>query len=382
MTQHHHIVIIGGGTGGLTVAAHLRDQDNPPEVTVIEPSAKHYYQPIWTLVGGGVFPREVSERNQKDFIPSGVRWLQDKVASFDPDQNQVLLASGQTISYDFLIVAAGIQIDWNKIPGLAENIGQPRHLQQLQLRYCRLHLGMHPKHFRGGNAVFTQPNTPIKCGGAPQKIMYLAEDHFRRTGIRDKSRTSCSFCLRTKCSRWPSTTRRSPAFVQDRNLDIRHKRQPHRAARPDKKEAVFEKLGGEGTETIDYEMIHVTPPMSSPDFIKQSGARQSRPVGWTSNKDTLQHNTLPQCVLARRLLVPANVEDRRRHPQASPRPCRTISLPCAAGKATSVHLRRLHLVSRWSPATAASCSPSSTTTVSRKRVSRSTKPRSATACTP
>ena len=186
MSQHHHIVIVGGGSGGLTVAAHLRGQDNPPDVTVIEPSSKHYYQPIWTLVGGGVFPREVSEREQKDFIPSGVNWIQEKVASFDPDSNTIQLASGQVVSYDFLVVAAGIQIDWKKVPGLAENIGQ----KGICSNYSYDTVGYTwecIRSFRGGNAVFTQPNTPIKCGGAPQKIMYLAEDHFRRTGVRDKA---------------------------------------------------------------------------------------------------------------------------------------------------------------------------------------------------
>ncbi len=289
MTQHHHIVIIGGGSGGLTVAAHLRERDNPPEVTVIEPSAKHYYQPIWTLVGGGVFPKEVSERNQKDFIPDGVNWIQDKVASFDPDHHRVTLASGDSITYDFLVVAGGIQIDWNKIPGLAENIGT----HGICSNYSYDTVGYTwecIRSFRGGNAVFTQPNTPIKCGGAPQKIMYLAEDHFRRTGIRDRANVMF-FPPSDKMFAVAKYNATLTGICADRDIDVHFKRNLLEL-HADKKEAVFQKLDGEGTETINYDMIHVTPPMSAPDFIKSSPLANEG--GWVDvDKDTLQHVRFP-----------------------------------------------------------------------------------------
>ena len=285
MTQHHHIVIVGGGSAGITAAAHLRQQPNAPDVTIIEPSTKHYYQPIWTLVGGGVFPKEVSEREEKDFIPPGVQWVQDKVAAFDPENNKVTLASGEDLTYDFLVVAAGIQIDWNKIPGLAQNIGT----QGICSNYSYETVGYTwecIRSFRGGNAVFTQPSTPIKCAGAPQKIMYLAEDHFRRTGIRDKA--NVLFCLPPEkvfgVAKYNATL---TSICRDRNIDVRHKRNLIEL-HADKKQAVFEMVGGEGTETIDYEMIHVSPPMSSPEFIKKSALANAG--GWVDvDKDTLQH---------------------------------------------------------------------------------------------
>jgi sulfide:quinone oxidoreductase len=116
----HQIVIVGGGTAGITVAARLIRTFKNLNVAIIEPSAKHYYQPLWTLVGGGVFPKEVSERDEASVIPKGAAWIQDTVTEFDPENNSVLTRDGKRVSYDFLVVAPGIQIDWDKVKLLAK----------------------------------------------------------------------------------------------------------------------------------------------------------------------------------------------------------------------------------------------------------------------
>ena len=116
MKDHYQVLIVGGGTAGLTVASKLALKPNAPDMGLIEPSDKHYYQPLWTLVGAGVFDRSVTERDERDYIPDGVDWIQDRVDSFDPDNNNVTTASGNTITYDYLIVTAGIQLDWDAIP--------------------------------------------------------------------------------------------------------------------------------------------------------------------------------------------------------------------------------------------------------------------------
>ena len=119
----HEVLIVGGGTAGLSVAARLCNA-GVRDVAIIEPSDKHYYQPLWTLVGAGVFDKQVTERDEADYIPEGATWIRDAVASFDPGNNAVKTKSGQTIAYEYLVVAAGIQLDWDKIEGLRETLGK------------------------------------------------------------------------------------------------------------------------------------------------------------------------------------------------------------------------------------------------------------------
>ncbi len=284
---HHQVLIIGGGTAGLTIAAMLRNQPNAPQVTIIEPSEKHYYQPIWTLVGGGVFPKDVSERDQADFIPDGASWIRDKVVSLDPDNNALELAGGDTLTYDFLVVAAGIQVDWDKIPGLRESVGKPGTGVCSNYSYQTVNSTWdNIRNLKKGRAIFTQPATPIKCGGAPQKICYLAADHFRRTNVRQN--IEVVFASASGVIFAVGKYARSLEKVIARNEINAMYFQNLVELKPDKKIAVFENLkNGQKTE-MEYDMIHVTPPQSAPDFIKNSPLATE--TGWVSvDKHTTQH---------------------------------------------------------------------------------------------
>ncbi len=279
----YKIVIVGGGTAGISVAARLCK--NNSDVAIIEPSEKHYYQPLWTLVGGGIVPKETTERDEKDYIPAGAVWIKDKVAEFLPDENALVTESGKKIEYDYLVVAAGIQLDWAKVEGLPEALGKDGVCSNYSYQTVEKTWEF-IRSFRGGNAIFTQPDTPIKCGGAPQKIAYLAEDYFRKNGIRNKA--DIKFIngmpsIFTSPHYAPTLTK----HCADTGIETKFKYNltEIRAA---SKEAVFTHVETGEKLVEKYDMIHVTPPMSAPDFIKRSALANE--AGWVDvDKETLQH---------------------------------------------------------------------------------------------
>lgn len=184
--QKHRIVIVGGGTAGIGIAAQLKLKGER-DVLIVEPSSQHYYQPMWTLVGGGLRQNHQSAKPMKDVIPSGgSQWLQDAASQFDPDSNTVQTKDGKTIHYDYLVVATGMETHFDAVPGLKETIGSNGVLSIYDYNLSQKTQEA-LKTVKEGTVIFTQhADSPIKCGGAPQKIMYLAEDNMRHFGYRDK----------------------------------------------------------------------------------------------------------------------------------------------------------------------------------------------------
>lgn len=288
---HYEVLIVGGGTAGITVAAMLRNKPNAPEAAIIEPGEKHYYQPIWTLVGAGVFPREVSERNEADFIPPGVTWIKDYVETFQPEKNAVTLRSGEQHTYDYLVVAPGIQIDWGKIPGLKEGLAKAGSGVCSNYSFDTVNTTWDAlQHLKKGRAIFSAPSTPIKCGGAPQKIMYLAADYLRKHGLQNK--VEVMFATAGTVIFGVQKYKVTLEKVVERYGIVTKFFQELVEIKVDEKIAIFEDRNtGEKTE-LEYEMLHVTPPQSSPDFIKKSPLANEG--GWVSvDKETMQHTKYP-----------------------------------------------------------------------------------------
>lgn len=284
---HYAVAIVGAGSAGLSVAARLlrASAELHGSVVLVDPQAKHYYQPLWTLVGGGVVRKEVTERDQQSLIPKGADWLREAVAHFRPDENRIVTSNGTVIRYDVLVVAAGIQVDWDRIKGLKECIGREGVCSNYDYRYVDS-TWRSIREFRGGTAIFTQPNTPIKCGGAPQKIMYLADDAFRRAGVREK--TDIIFASgNASIFAVPKYAAALDKVVERKGITAKYKRNLVEIDSA-KREAVFEHVDTKERETLRYDMIHVVPPMSAPTFIRDSPL--AGPGGWAEvDKHTMQH---------------------------------------------------------------------------------------------
>ncbi len=290
MGTHHSIVIAGGGSAGLAVAARLLLEDPDLDVAVIEPSEHHDYQPLWTLVGAGVFDKETTRRPEADYMPKGAKWIRDAVAEFDPEKKRVGLKSGASVTYDQLVVALGIQLDWKKIDGLEGHLGKDGIVSNYTFETTDS-TWKHLKDFSGGNLVFTFPSTPIKCAGAPQKIMYLADDHLRRRGVRDKSKITFASAGAAIFGVKHYREALEP-IVARKGIETKF-RHDLVGVRPKSREAVFNQLDEKKEVVLKYDFLHVVPPQSAPDVVKRSAIADA--AGWAeADKYTLQNPRFPE----------------------------------------------------------------------------------------
>jgi len=292
MAQHHTILIVGGGAAGVSVANNMRRQNANIDISIIEPSDKHYYQPGFTIIGGGAYTLKETTRNEADLIHPSVTWIKDYAETFQPDENTITLRSGETISYDYLVVCPGLQLDWNKVAGLKETLGKNNVCSNYSpdtVEYTWECI----KNIESGTALFTQPPMPIKCAGAPQKIMYLAADRFRKKGLLEKINVEF-FNAGPAIFGIPFFAKALNKIVAGYGIKTNFNQNLVAIDGP-AKTATFEITDTEGNKqqvVKAFDMIHVTPPQSAPDFIKNSPLANA--AGWVDvHENTLQHTKFP-----------------------------------------------------------------------------------------
>jgi sulfide:quinone oxidoreductase len=289
-SAHHNVVLVGGGSAGISVAARLTKQVG--DVAIIDPAKDHYYQPLWTLVGGGCSKRETSRRSQASVMPRGVTWIQDAASGFDPDNNVVHTDDGKAIGYDVLVVCPGIQLDWGRIPGLTDTLGR----NGVSSNYT---YDLAPKTWEfiqnttSGTAVFTMPSGPIKCAGAPQKIAYLACDYWRSAGVLN----NIDVHLVLPTPGMFGVKEFSDALdvvVADYGINT-HFVSELESVDPDGRKASFKPVGDSGDSfTLAYDMMHAVPHQSAPDWVKASPLANDTPAGYVDvDKYTHQHVRYP-----------------------------------------------------------------------------------------
>ena len=291
-----HVLIIGGGTAGIMCASQLV-KETGISVSLIDPSTFHYYQPAWTLVGADSYDFEKTKRTMKSVIPKGVDWIKEYANEIDGTQQTVSLTNGDTVSYDVLIVAPGIKIDTSLVEGLTEAIDKGNVCSNYT---DPLHTKKVLTNFKGGTALFTQPTTPIKCGGAPQKIMYLADELFEKNAVR--SSTKIVFATNGGVIFGVKPIADTLIKVIDRkDINIRFGYQLVKVD-GEKKIAwynlgdntkIYNELNPEllyenGLVGIHFDMMHLAPPQTAPDFIRNSDLVND--AGWVDvDINTMQH---------------------------------------------------------------------------------------------
>jgi sulfide:quinone oxidoreductase len=327
-----HIVIVGAGAGGIMMAARMRSAASNAKITVIAPNEVHLYQPGQVFMAAGLYTLDDIKGDNNSLMPSGVDWIKDKVVEYDPDNNSVKTLKGQTVKYDYLIVAAGISYQYDQIEGLTEDMIGKNGISSVYLNNPEAGTAV------GGTAteqwfkdmreaakkasvdnpikvICTQPNTPIKCGGAPQKIMYLSNDNLRGNGPDGGEDVHMN-------AKYYFTKAGKGLFgIKEYNATLENEVQPmygnienkwkHNLIKIDanKKIATYEVTtvtkGAwdedleeyemvKSTKIVDmeYDFIHIVPPMSASNEFKNSKLawQKGSAKGWMElDKDTMQH---------------------------------------------------------------------------------------------
>ncbi|MGH1359270.1 MAG: TIGR01244 family sulfur transferase [Burkholderiaceae bacterium] len=282
------IVIVGAGAAGISVAASLQSRQADLNIAVVDPADVHYYQPGWTMVGGGIFEPAETARTMGSVIPAGVHWLKAAVAAFEPKSDAVILDGCRVVKYKRLIVCPGIKLDWHRVEGLVETLGS--HGVTSNYRYdLAPYTWELVRSMRAGRALFTQPPMPIKCAGAPQKALYLSGDHWWRQGVLSDieiefhNAGGVLFGIKDYVPALQKYIEKYQAGVNFFSNLV--------AVDGPAKKAWFD-VGKPDTEvnrvSVEFDMMHVCPPQTAPDFIRVSPL--ANPAGWVDiDQSTLRH---------------------------------------------------------------------------------------------
>ena len=284
------IVIVGAGAGGISVAASLQTRKPDLSIAVIDPADIHYYQPGWTMVGGGIFAAQDTAKTMGSLIPTGVKWIKAAVAAFEPENNAVVLDGCRVVKYGRLVVCPGLKLDWGQVEGLEDTLG--RNGVTSNYRYdLAPYTWQLVQNMKGGRALFTQPPMPIKCAGAPQKALYLSGDAWFRSGalksidIQFMNAGGVLFGVKDYVPALMEYVEKYDAtlnfFHNLVSVDGPAKLATFRVVKPDTPAT---------NVTVEFEMMHVCPPQVAPDFIRVSPLADA--AGWVDvDQATLRHKT-------------------------------------------------------------------------------------------
>lgn len=289
-TARHRVVIVGAGSAGIATAASLRSRAPDLDIALIDPAAIHYYQPGWTMVGGGVFEASTTAKPMASVIPKGVKWIRDAVKTFSPETNTVSLESGTQLSYDQLIVCPGLKLDWSAIKGLTETLGSNGVTSNYRYDLASYTWKL-VQELQTGKAFFSQPALPIKCAGAPQKALYLSCDHWLKSGLQSRIETRF-YTAGGVLFGVPAYVPALQAYMDKYAADVKF---AHRLVEVNGPErwAAFEHVDNEGTTHLvreSFDFLHVVPPQVAPDFIRHSPLADA--AGWVDvDPATLAHRS-------------------------------------------------------------------------------------------
>ncbi|KAH2982521.1 hypothetical protein KXV25_002160 [Aspergillus fumigatus] len=275
-SRNHRVVVVGGGSAGLTVSHQLlrTGKFSQDDIAVVDPAIWHHYQPGWTLVGGGLKNKEDLRQPLNGLLDPKLRFYNDSVHTFSPENNFITLANGDKVNYEHLVVVPGIKVDFSSIKGLPEALADSNSLVSSIYGYdtCDKAYSSIEK-LQKGTAIFTQPAGVIKCAGAPQKVMWLALDCWKRAGLYNPSNPSSGAIQISFATALPGMFGVPKYSAKLEELRKERKVEglfQHDLVSIDGDKATFKRLDGQEQVTRRFDFLHVVPKMGAHAFVKNS----------------------------------------------------------------------------------------------------------------
>lgn len=293
VSTNARIVVAGAGAAGVAMASQLRRRLDGASITVIDAKTTHWFQPGFTLVAAGIWDTGRVQVENAAYMPDGVEWIKEQVAAFAPDANTVTTSGGRTVPYDYLIVATGLILDYERIEGMERSLIGQHGITSIYAgpEAARASFEIMDEFVgKGGEGVFLRPHTEMKCAGAPLKFTFLTEDRARLRGRRD-SVTLNYYAPFTNLFAVPPVHTKVEQLFTEREIGF-HYKHTLRAIDPARKVATFETP--EGMKEVGWDLLHLVPPMRAPDAVLDSPLPwQDGPLaadGWVEvDKSSLQH---------------------------------------------------------------------------------------------
>lgn len=307
-TAHNHrVVVVGGGTAGLAISHQLLRSGRfaKGDIALVDPASWHHYQPGWTLVGGGIKTKEELQRPLGSLIDPKLKFYNESLSTFSPEDNFVTLGNGDRLTYDHLVVVPGIKLDYESISGLPEALASRDSLVSSTYSYetCDKVFSA-VKRFQKGVAIFTQPAGVIKCAGAPQKMMWIALDYWKRAGLYDPSNSSASPIKINFATGLPTmfgVPKYSAKLEEARRERGVEGLFQHDLISIDGNTATFSRLDNKEQIKKQFDFLHVVPKMGPHDFVKNSVLAND--AGYVDvNDNTTRHKKVPKCLVCWRCI--------------------------------------------------------------------------------
>ena len=301
------IVIIGAGAAGTALVNHLVQRLDGAQITILDARAEHLYQPGLSLVAAGLKPAAYTLSKTTDWLPSGITLVTENAAAIDPLTKTVATTGGQSLSYDFLVVAPGLVLDHAAIEGFSLDLVGQNGVGALYAgpQYAaKTWQAASEFTEKGGVGLFTRPATEMKCAGAPIKHTFLIEDIASRGGAAGKYEMHYAAPQQALFS-VPIVHEKLRMLFGARGIAA-HYGHTLKSIDPGAKRATFVETRVDAATKVEtrtdvempYDYLHVIPPQRAPDVIRQSGlswADKWTDQGWVEvDMKSLRHLRYPE----------------------------------------------------------------------------------------